>query len=425
MRVGIAHKFIFGIIITIAAVVSVEQSVSMLNLPEWTKGVVPTLVAILVALLLGYFYSKNLSKNVSQLLTTTEAIAAGDLRQTVRIKDRSITDEFDDMAFAINRLHENLTEVVGQIMVAAGELAVSTETFSATAQEMRVSGEQISDSMDEVAKGVGRQKGSLKEVAELIHEQGRRLETISSACIDAAGSAREARRKSEAGSATARRTFEDLQDAVGHLQESARVFVAFSERIQQIHRFAEIITNISRQTNLLALNAAIEATKAGEEGKGFAVVAEEIRRLADNAEKSADQITEMLDRLSDENRRVRDVVETSVNRVAEGRVRLQTAGAVLDEITSLVESNAERMSRIPLLVENQVNANRDVERLVGGIESVAEANATAALEVTATVQHQSAAMQEIAGGAQKISGVAEDLHHKVVKFKLQARDFSG
>lgn len=422
MRVGIAHKFIFGIIITIAAVVSVEVSVSMLHLPEWTKGVVPTLVAITVALILGYIYSKNLSRNVSELLSTTEAMAGGDLRETVVIKERSVTDEFDDMAYAINRLHQSLTEVVGQIVVAAGELAVSTETLSASAQEMRVSGDQISSSMDEVARGVGQQKGSLKDVAALIHEQGRRLETISGACEEAAGAAREARRKSESGSATARRTFDDLQDAVANLQESARAFVAFSESIHQIHRFAEIITNISRQTNLLALNAAIEATKAGEEGKGFAVVAEEIRRLADNAEKSADQITAMLDRLSEENRRVRDSVESSVNRVAEGRVRLQTAGAVLDEITSLVESNAERMSRIPLLVENQVNANRDVERLVGRIEAVAEANATAAFEVTATVQHQAAAMQEVAGGAQKISTIAEELHQKVVKFRLTPGD---
>lgn len=408
--------------ITIAAVVLVEFAVAKFNLPEWTKGVVPTLVAILVALLLGYFYSKKLSKNVSHLLATTEAMASGDLRQTVAINARSVTDEFDDLAFAINRLHSSLTEVVGQIVLSAGELAVSTETFSATAQEMRVSGEQISSSMDEVAKGVGHQKGSLKDVGTLIHEQGRRLETISTACEEAAVAAREARRKSEAGSATARRTFEDLQNAMGNLQESARVFVAFSERIHQIHRFAEIITNISRQTNLLALNAAIEATKAGEEGKGFAVVAEEIRRLADSAEKSADQITSMLDRLSEENRRVRDMVETSVNRVAEGRGRLETAGSVLDEIASLVESNAERMGRIPLLVENQVNANREVERLVGRIEEVAEVNATAAFEVTATVQHQAAAMMEIAGGAQKISGVAEELHHKVVKFKLKSTE---
>lgn len=425
MRVEIAYKFIFGFIITIGAVVGVEYGVSLLDLPQWSKGIVPTLVAIAVGLILGYGYAGLLSKNVSAILSATERMAEGDLKNPIEMVKRPVTDEFDDLAYAINRLHDSLESIVGRIVTAANELAVSTETFSASTQEMRVSGEQISSSMEEVARGVGHQKESVADVATLIHEQTLRLESIARSCEEVALAAREARRKSESGSANARRTFEDLQDAVSHLEETARVFVAFSDRIQQIHRFAEIITNISRQTNLLALNAAIEATKAGPEGKGFAVVADEIRRLADNSERSADQIATMLNQLSEENRRVRGMVEASVNRVIDSRGRLATAGSVLDEITGLVEQNAERMARIPSLVDNQVKTNRDVERLVNRIGEVAESNAAAAFEVTATVQHQTSAMHEIASGAMRISNVAEGLHHQVVRFKIRQKGLEG
>lgn len=418
MRVGIAHKFIFGFILIIAAVVGTEFLVSMIDFPEWAKGVVPTLAAVIVGLSLGYLYSNRLSKNVAHLLKATESMAEGDLTHKIEISERSVTDEFDDLGYAINRMRGSLHGVISQIFTAANELAVSTETLSASTQEMKVSGEQIRSSMEDVAKGVGHQKESVNEVAILIHSLGAGLETINAACQEAAVRAREAMRKSEEGGQTARRTFEDLEDAVAQLEGGVRAFVAFSESIQEIHRFAEIISNISRQTNLLALNAAIEATKAGEEGKGFAVVADEIRRLADNSERSAEQISAMLGKLGEENRRVRGMVETSVARVTEGRRKLKDAEESLREINAIVDKNADGMSRIPSLVESQVKSSRDVERLVMRIGEVAEANAAAAFEVTATVQHQTAAMHEIAGGAVKISNVAEDLHRRVVRFRL-------
>ncbi|NFT93432.1 phosphate/phosphite/phosphonate ABC transporter substrate-binding protein [Clostridium botulinum] len=63
---------------------------------------------------------------------------------------------------------------------------------------------------------------------------------------------------------------------------------------KNIIKFVEYIHDISSQTNLLALNASIEAARAGEAGRGFAVVANEIRKLADETDKFAREIDDIV-----------------------------------------------------------------------------------------------------------------------------------
>jgi len=422
MRIEMGHKFILGFIVVVALTVLVPYGVNLLALPAWAQDVIPPLLAITVGLTIGSLFSKRLTRSMGALVGATQALAEGDLRREVDLGRRPFPDEVDDLAAAVNRMLGNLRQVVGHILATSSDAAESAQNLSATAEEINASAEEISVTMEEVARGVASQKDSVESVVERFHELDRGFAQVTETCRAAAAAARETEQRAVGGSQTNREIFEHLAVVLEGLEGSARVFGEFSERIQRIHRFAGVITNLSRQTNLLALNAAIEASKAGEEGKGFAVVASEIRKLADSAEKSADQITGVLAELDGESRQVGKLVEASVQQVSGGREGLSRASGSLDEIIGLVADNTQRIEEMLALTAQQAERSREMAAFVDQIGNVAESNASAAQEVSATVEHQTVAMEDMAHAAMRLSQTAEDLNRRVERFRVPATE---
>ncbi|MED1203595.1 methyl-accepting chemotaxis protein [Heyndrickxia acidicola] len=83
-------------------------------------------------------------------------------------------------------------------------------------------------------------------------------------------------------------------------KENIEILHSLEEQAHSINDIANTIKEISMQTNLLALNAAIEAARAGEHGRGFNVVATEVRKLANRAQESIQEVNARIEGISHE-----------------------------------------------------------------------------------------------------------------------------
>ncbi len=253
-------------------------------------------------------------------------------------------DEIGNATNALNRMKNNLREVIQSIAGSAAQVVGASEELNTTSQQITANSEETSAQADVVSKAAQTVSQNLQTVATGAEEMGASIKEIAKNATEAARIATSAVKVAETATAT-----------VSKLGDSST----------EIGQVIKVITSIAQQTNLLALNATIEAARAGEAGKGFAVVANEVKELAKETAKATEDISRKI-----------EAIQTDTKAAVEA---ISTISGVINQIndisstiaTAVEEQNAttNEMSRN---VSEAAHGSGEITNNIGGVAEAAQ-----------------------------------------------------
>ncbi len=375
-------------------------------------------IYFIVAYVIGYLLTRRTARDLAELIENSKRISSGDLTRSVKLNQRRYADETSNLADNINQMLANLRELVGHIQRTAINITDSAGHLSSTAEEMNSSTEEVAGTVEEISHGAELQAELVEGTSKTVREMAATIELTSNNAQATSTYATEAAQAAQDSGDLAMLAMEKMQSSFEKMDTGINHVFKFSEKVQQIGKIVEVITNIARQTNLLALNATIEAARAGEYGKGFAVVADEVRKLAENTANSTEAITMLVEEIKEESSRVVGSMREGTQGINEGREDLSTINRSLEGIMQMIQNSADKVKDISDLSQVQAEGARDMVRAMDEIAKVTHENASSTEEVSAATQQQTASMQEMASSAQQLSQLSDELKALISRFRI-------
>lgn len=373
------------------------------------------LIILILSGIATYLFTNKMKKRLNKLSAAFEKAGDGDL--TVELQDTA-HDELTVLADSFNKMKENLHTMIRKISRTSEQVASSSEQLKNGAQEANEATVKITESIQLVAHASENQMASMMESEQALENVTVGIQKIAEGSKMMATKGKLTNELASEGRNLIESSSFQMKTIEESVLQSKQAIQLLNRRSKEIEEISAFITDVANQTNLLALNASIEAARAGEHGRGFAVVAEEVRKLAEQSQQSAAQISNFIKEIQKEIVATAQSIHHVKEDVQNGLTLVRKTEDTFREITSFTTKLEQTITKSVSITEHMTSHTQEVTATASSITEVAKENTDHVQSVAALTEEQLASMDEINASAHSLSKVATNLQKLVTHFKI-------
>ncbi|NLY80724.1 MAG: HAMP domain-containing protein, partial [Lysinibacillus sp.] len=346
------------------------------------SAIFTTIIAIVIVIIVGIVVSLVLSSKIAKPLIHLEKYIQEITKGNLKIEPVQIhtNDEIGHLSKAINELKETLSKLILNLSESASHLNNTSEKLVASTEEVNTASSMMFDVVKEGSTSASAMASSALESATAMDETALGIQKIAESAQELFKFASQTEDIASKGSVNIKTASEQMLSIYESTKLTTELIQKLSKQSEEIENITQVITSITEQTNLLALNAAIEAARAGEHGKGFAVVADEVRKLAEESNRSAGQIVTLTNEIRQDTKNVEMAVQESLDNVHKGV-------GIIDDVGNSFNTIVEAIVKVKAQLE-------DVSAVTEQISAAAEEVAASVTEIARTAEETNKNVQE-------------------------------
>lgn len=377
------------------------------------------IIAIIIAFAVGMALAMGIGQAIQKMNRMVGKAAEGDLTVSIKSKRR---DEFSVLARHLGDMLGGMKSLIKGAASVSGEVLRSSETVSDASERMVNMSKEISDVIEQMEIGLEKQASDAKQCLQKMETLEEKIETVSAGTEkieqftdDTKGIVNRGIQAVGELDRKAKETAGVTQIVIGNITE-------LKEKSAEIENFSSIIGNIAKQTNLLSLNASIEAARAGESGRGFSVVADEIRKLAEDSMKAAEEINRIVRNIGQMTDQTADTAKEAEEIVKQQSIALKNTVETFEDITRHVEGLSGNIGEMTYGVQDITEAKDSTKEAVERITEVLEQTAVTVSQVQAAAQNQVTASEDLNREADSLSVQSKELRDSIGKFTIASSE---
>src|SRR5947207_6542122 len=190
---------------------------------------------VLLSITVGFLHSSAVKKPLNLLISSLDRMRRGDFTERLAMNGR---DEFGVLSDGLNRLADDLSDLVGQVQRSGIQVNTTATEIAATAKQQQTTAHEIAATTSEIGATSKEISATSKELVKTMNE----VNHVAEETANLAGSGQSSIGRMES-------TMRQIMDASGSI--SAKLAV-LSEKTANINSVVTTITKVADQTNLLS-----------------------------------------------------------------------------------------------------------------------------------------------------------------------------